>query len=59
MKLRKFNREDMATELGRTRQNVEQWLAKDADIEIMEDGRLKISIVNNVHPVHEPQVRSS
>ena len=45
----------MAIELGRKRQNVDQWLAKGATVEILDDGQLKVRTENIVH---EPQVRS-
>lgn len=55
MKLKKLTVPEMATELGRTRQNVDQWIAKDAMVEILANGQLEITTLN---VVHEPQVRS-
>lgn len=53
--------QDLATEIGRTRQNVEQWIERDADIELTDIG-VKITTSKIVHPpedsklvVHESQ----
>ena len=55
MRLTNKSVKDMATTLGRSRQNVEQWIQKDAYVVIEADGRLKVLTMN---VVHEPQVRS-
>ena len=54
MKIKKLTVPEMAIELGRTRQNIDQWLAKDATVKILDDGRLEISTRN---VVHQPQVK--
>ena len=55
MRIRRISVPDMATELGRTRQNVDQWLAKDATVKVLDGERLEISTTNIVH---QPQVKS-
>lgn len=45
---------DMAKKIGRSRQNIEQWMANMAIIEVFEDGRFKISTEK---VVHETQVK--
>ena len=55
MRIRRISVPDMATELGRTRQNVDQWLAKDATVKVLDGERLEISTANIVH---QPQVKS-
>ena len=55
MNLKKLTVPEMATELCRTRQNIDQWIAKDAMVKIMANGQLEITTIN---VVHEPQVRS-
>ena len=42
MRLTNKSVKDMATTLGRSRQNVEQWIQKDAYVVIEDDGRLKL-----------------
>ena len=54
MKMMGFSVNQMATKLGRTRQNVEQWLSRGATIEFCTDGAL---IVKTEKIVHQPQVK--
>ena len=49
MRLTSKSVKDMATTLGRSRQNVEQWLAKDAYVVIGDGGRLTVMTMNVVH----------
>jgi len=55
MDLRGYSVTKMAKVLGRSRQNIETWIARDAVVEILEDDNLKVMTMN---VVHEPQVRS-
>jgi len=54
MKMMSYSPSQMATKLGRTRQNVEHWLSRGATIDFCNDGAL---IVKTEKIVHEPQVR--
>ena len=46
---------DLSREIGRTRQNISNWIKDDATVEILDDGRIK---VNTINVVHQPQVKS-
>ena len=54
MNLRGFKVASMATEIGRTRQNVEQWVNKESTIELTDVG-YKVRLPNGLI-VHETQV---
>lgn len=55
MDLRDITVPEMAKELGRKRQNVDQWIEKEATVVILPDGRIKVSTEK---VVHRPQVDS-
>ena len=55
MQMNGYSVTKMAKVLGRSRQNIETWISRDAVVEILEDDSLKVMTMN---VVHEPQVRS-